>query len=328
MEYVGLVSSINGLGHTRRLSQLALSFQDKGFIPFVFATTKQIKNLELELNNFGRKVNFIEISSYGIDGPVWMQNGCIIEKPNKRIINFIDKCKFIISDNVFWPARYNQNFVLFGHFNWLDFWEFKGYSNFSNKIYDIYLEETQLANEISLYLSSQDFQLKSIHITREANSIKLLKYKSDIFLPSKFNDRTVWISNGTTEINKNLVLDIIPNYKLEFIEKETFHLLNSPQKPSLVFGRPGLGTIRDCLAAGIPFIPIAENLDPELQSNIDNLSRLGPILTIDSRTKNLAEIANQLISDSFLVDKWQNIWPKISQSCDSVCELILNSSLK
>lgn len=52
MKYVGLVSSGNGLGHSTRLIHLALSFQEKGFIPKIFASQKQIKNLRSEFDSY------------------------------------------------------------------------------------------------------------------------------------------------------------------------------------------------------------------------------------------------------------------------------------
>jgi hypothetical protein len=326
MKRIGLVSSINGLGHARRLMYLALSFQDIGISTTMFVTQKQIKVLIPELDSLGKKLDFEEILSYGIDGPVWMNNGCLIEIPPKQIIDLIKKCDLIISDNVIWPINFNQKFVLFGHFNWLDYWRIKGESQFSISASNIYLEERDLFKEIEWSLQFKDFKLKGELATKNSIEIKLLKYSSDLFFPLKIDANSVWIAQGTTELYRNYILNYTHDLPFKIFRKETFNLINSQHKPSIVIGRPGLGTIRDCLAAGILFIPTEEDPDPELESNIDNLKSLLPTPTFPINQSNFVEFLEKINSDKLLLEAWANIWPNTSQSCADSCEQILNLS--
>ena len=327
MKHIGLVASINGLGHARRLMHLALSFQDMGILTTVFATQKQIKFLLPELNSLGKKVDFKEISSYGIDGPVWLNKGCLIESPPKQIIDLIRKYDLIVSDNVIWPIEFNQKFVLFGHFNWIDYWSIKGQSKFSLNTLNIYIKEKNLLKGVKYCLQFKDFKLKGDLMTKNSIGIKLLKYGSDVFFPLKIDANSVWIAQGTTQLYSSNIPNQIGKSPLSIFQKETFNLINSQNKPSIVIGRPGLGTIRDCLAAGILFIPIEEKQDPELESNIDNLKNLLPVLTLPVNQSNFYEILQKINSDKLSLEAWSNIWPDISQSCADSCEQILNLAL-
>lgn len=324
MEHIGLVSSINGLGHARRLMHLALSFQDMGIFTTIFATQKQINILIPELESLGGKIDFKEISSYGIDGPVWMKNGCLIESPPKQIIDIIRKCDLIVSDNVIWPIEFNQKFILFGHFNWLDYWRIKGESKFSLNTFNIYLKERNLFKEIKYSVQFKDFKLKGELKTKNFIGIKLMEYSSDLFFPHNVDANSVWIAQGTTQLYSNDSLNQIGKSPLKIFRKETFNLVKNQHKPSIVIGRPGLGTIRDCLAAGILFIPIEEELDPELESNISNLKNLLPIHTLPVNQSNFYETLQKINSDKLSLESWANIWPDISQSCADLCEQILN----
>lgn len=327
MHNIGLVSSTNGLGHARRLTHLALSFQEIGFKPKVFATQKQIKNLKLELDSLARIVNFIEIASYGIDGPVWMNNGGFITKPTNKVINAIKECDLIISDNSIWPLKFNDKFVLFGHFNWLDYWNIKGTLQFTQKILEVFIEEVNLFKEIRFSLQFKDFKMKSHFNSNNVIPIKLLKYSSDFFFPLKTDFKSAWIAKGTTGLIENLNFDFTSTSSLKFFQKETYLLINSAKKPAVIFGRPGLGTIRDCLAAGIPFIPLLDNLDPELNSNVNCLERLKLLPSIEEHRLDFNKYLDDLNSHKDVRELWSDTWRNSSQNCSDTCDQILNLSL-
>jgi hypothetical protein len=324
---IGLVSSANGLGHARRLTQLALSFQEKGINPKVFATNKQINNLKLELHALGKFVNFIEISVYGIDGPVWMENGGLIEKPTNNVINSIKECDLIISDNSIWPIKFNDKFVLFGHFNWLDYWSVKGKFQFSRSILEKFMEEANLFKKIKLSLQFKDFKMKGSFDTEKVIPIKLLKYGSDSFFPIKTDMSLAWMAQGTTGLVENLNFDLTTSPSLKLFQKETYLLMNSTYKPAVIFGRPGLGTIRDCLAAGIPFIPMLDSLDPELNSNVNCLEKLTLLPSIKDNRFNLSKYLDNLSLYKDLKESWSDTWQNCSQNCSDICDQILNLSL-
>ena len=327
MKQIGLVSSINGLGHARRLTQLALSLSQMGYRTFLFATKKQISKLVPELNKLRKVVNYVEITSHGIDGPGWMRNGCMVESPSDNVIRLLNKCDLVISDNSIWPIKFNSNFVLFGHFNWLNYWDVKDKQIFSGELKEIYSKEVMLLSSIKTA-----FQFKPFHFSGSFNPktiipIKLLKYESDKDFPKMVNSKSIWMSTGTTELNCYPYPNKIKKYKYKIEPIETFKLIGSAQKPLAVIGRPGLGTIRDCLAAGIIFIPYLTEYDPELNSNILGLKNLALVSTTTSLSPlSFESDINEILSDKHMIDAWQYSWLNISESSSIVCEEILDLS--
>lgn len=327
MKQIGLVSSINGLGHARRLTQLALSLNQIGYQSILFATKKQINKLVPELNKLGKVVNYVEITSHGIDGPGWMRNGCLVESPSDNVIRLLHECDLVISDNSIWPIKFNSNFVLFGHFNWLNYWDIKDKQIFSGELKEIYLEEVMLLSRIKTAFQFKTFHFSGSFDPKTIIPIKLLKYESDKDFPKMVNSKSIWMSAGTTELNRYPYLNKIKKYKYKIEPIETFKLIGSAQKPLAVIGRPGLGTIRDCLAAGIIFIPYLSEYDPELNSNILSLKNLSLVSTTTSLSPlSFESDINEILSDKHMIDSWQYSWLNISESSSIVCEQILDLS--
>jgi hypothetical protein len=280
MRHIGFIASINGLGHARRMTHLALSFKKMGFLTTVFATKHQIKRLLLELNLLDKSMNFVEISSHGVDGPVWMKDGCQIETPSNQVISIIEKCDLVISDNSIWPVKFNSNFVLFGHFNWLNYWHIQKKQSYSKEFLSIFEQEISLLRDIDISFQLTNFVLNGVFNTGVNIPVGLMRYESDIKIPKLIEHSTVWIANGTTKLSKNFDFTSVKNTGLNFSLAETYCLFYEPIKPIAVIGRPGLGTIRDCLAAGVLFIPYLEDSDPELESNILSLQKLSLVSDI------------------------------------------------
>jgi len=327
MKQIGLVSSINGLGHARRLTQLALSLSQMGYRTILFATKRQINKLVPELNKLDKLVNYVEITSHGIDGPDWMRNGCLVENPSDHVIRLLTKCDLVISDNSIWPIKFNSNFVLFGHFNWINYWDTKGRQAFSEELEEIYLNEVMLLSKIKIA-----FQIKTFYFPGSLNPsniipIKLLKYDSDKDFPKVVASKSIWMSTGTTELNRYAFPKKIKKYNYKMEPHETFKLIGVAKKPLAVIGRPGLGTIRDCLAAGIVFIPYLRDYDPELQSNILSLKNLSLVSSISLNPLSFESRIHEIMSNKHIVDSWQHAWTNISESSSIVCEQILSLSL-
>ena len=91
----------------------------------------------------------------------------------------------------------------------------------------------------------------------------------------------------------------------------------SPNLPKMVFGRPGLGTIRDCLASRTYFHPLWEGRDVELESNSEHLHRLGLF-------KNLTENSNLgVFNDEEISFRIKRFWEDNSAASTAVVDLIL-----
>ena len=96
------------------------------------------------------------------------------------------------------------------------------------------------------------------------------------------------------------------------INKESHFLHIEKLLPLAVIGRPGLGTIRDCLASATPFIPFWSTSDPELTSNVEALSKLGLIAefwkNLNGESMESSKNLVSLISDfqPKILDYWTN----------------------
>ena len=327
MSTFGLVASSNGLGHARRLSNLALGFHSLGYSVNLFISTHQLLKIRSEFKFPTNSIKIFIIDSHGIDGPVWQKNGFKYVEPNMEIITEISKCDIIISDNVIWPIKYNENFYLFGHFSWIDYWENQKSVVFTKRVMKIYENEYLLMNKIKKWFLTEDFQL-NVEAKRNIRivPVKLLRYFNDNLIPDKYYpEPTIWISYGTTKLQDPAInyKNLMPYFNVKFLE--TFQLTTSNFKPNLVIGRPGLGTIRDCLAAGIYFYSVSSEDDLELISNRKSLSKFSQDnlneLTFDRFTEKLKMNIHSL--DGFL--SWDYAWSDISQNYVEVCESILRN---
>lgn len=311
------VASSNGLGHARRLLNLIAGFRDYDVSIVLFISSKQQKLLNQEI------LMIQKIKSFGI---------CIVNprgleavandlnesesKWEDAWINEFNKASVVISDNSLWPTRYHNKVYLFGHFEWVTFFKKKAEaSKLPTKVEDMVEQEIDLLSRISKWFRTRDFYIKSIG-KLDFVEIPLLQYQSD-WVASREQTQEIWLSNGTTGRN---ILEVprTTSRNFEFIQKESWEL-SQGRMPLAILGRPGLGTIRDCLAYSICFSPAWSGLDPELSRNSLTLSE-----------RNLSIPYQRLISgdvDRYEIQKSQNItreyWKSASTTPNDVAEIIL-----
>jgi hypothetical protein len=326
---IGLVASNNGFGHARRLGHIALALLDLGLRSTIYATQNQINRLRPELiikRQFPR-IDYVEVRNHGIDGPVWNKTNREIIDPTRIVTDSLKQNDLIISDNVIWPIKYNENFVLFGHFNWLNYWTIMGYEHFSPKVKDVFDEEIALFKKIPIAFQFQNFMVHpNQYAVRNTCPIKLIRYKTDSQLPRTIeNSLVAWIAKGTTNLHTEIEANLLINDKIKIIESETYNLVKAKNKPSIVLGRPGLRTIRDCLASGTPFLPIFDNLDVELNSNVTNLSKLSLYFSSESKEEGIDLRILSLLENRDLLSLWSTLWPEISEESSKICEKIIEN---
>lgn len=328
---IGLVSSLNGLGHTRRLMHLAFGLQQLGQQVSVFASAPQIKKLIPELNFLSQNLQFYTIQNHGIDGPVWFNSNSKITRPSSDIEKKISKSDLIISDNVFWPAFFNNSFVLFGHFNWVDYWSKSYLSLFNKNLITIYEKEIELLQNTNLNFRFKDFAYVSSRLeTKSIHEIKLMRYLMDS-KEKKKNIRKelrniIWTASGTTGLNSIINKKIVKFSGVEVIQRESLYLHSCEYKPLAVIGRPGLGTIRDCLSEGVMFLPFWEGNDPELESNINCLIKLGLLPKNSTRNQSQVLVIESLLTSADFRIRWETSWEDLSQEISSICEEILDNT--
>jgi hypothetical protein len=331
MTSVALISSTNGLGHARRLSYLAVGFSNLGISTKLFVTEKQASKLTFESKDLGSKINLFKISNHGLDGPSWKSDKVSVTPPSPLVIAELANCSAVISDNVIWPIKYNSNFYLHGHFNWIDYWE-KEESLLESTEMDILKTEKSYMRSIKSWFVSEDFYMPGSELsTIEKVKMPLIQYSSKkIEKNAYYRQNQIWNSNGTTKLNIDSKFARIAADKVkhQVIVAETFQLAKVKEFPSCVIGRPGLGTIRDCLEAGIPFLPVWEGSDPELESNAKHLLRMGLIPDIFVDTFDIIDFLNNDLEIEKLGEKWQETWPKISLNLGEYCARIINQISK
>jgi hypothetical protein len=125
----------------------------------------------------------------------------------------------------------------------------------------------------------------------------------------------VTFSNGTTGLNKldeNALSADFERLGLTLVAKES-HKHIEGELPALTLGRPGLGTIRDCLAMGIAFLPCWEGEDPELEANQETLKRIGLVpASWEGNQKPNMEIIREFLSDATFPDRIRDYWRRSS----------------
>ena len=274
MQRVGLIASQNGLGHARRLTHFSAGLHDLGYEVFLYLSTAQIRTLIEEIRTICPRTIVRDIKSHGLDGPTFQVNqGFEIPKELELELKNLD---FVISDNVTWPGRALDSFILMGHFSWIDYWN----TDPSDKIRSLIQQALDETLPISNWFLPKDFS----HVPEEMKSIKtveipLSRYGSDAAVTRRRNKDEVWYSKGTTGLNwihLNGIENKFRQFGLEMKTMET-HRFSNLELPALVLGRPGLGTIRDCLALSVPFLPCWVGEDPELSRNQDTLKKIGLI---------------------------------------------------
>ncbi len=271
---VGLIASQNGLGHARRLVHYSSGLQKLGYKVVLYVSNRQSRTLAEEISSISSETKVYEIGCHGLDGPTYRIDQTI--RIPDELEEKLRKHDFVISDNLTWPGRILDSFILMGHFSWIDYWQIKNSSKFSPLIEQAINESKQ----ISSWFTPRDFS----HFSQEFQSINkveipLSKYETDNESNKSQAASEIWFANGTTGLNGfyfNKLEAETRKLGLELKSRETHKFKENPS-PLLVLGRPGMGTIRDCLASNIPFLPCWAGEDAELSRNQDTLKRTGLI---------------------------------------------------
>jgi len=313
---ITLVASQNGFGHARRTYELGKIFNDKKIKVKILLSKQQINLIKME--PLSKNLDFfIASESFGIDGYVKNKSVTKITNDTKKIIESSDA---IICDNLLWPAEYNSNVYVHGHFVWQQV--------LTDLDADILQNELYLLQRARTWFRNHNFKLDKKTLCQnntEIVEVGCMRYELDYLLsnlPVKKNE--IWICGGTLIENKKSIKDLglsAQNFIVKYFE--TYQMMNLGYKPKFVMGRPGFGTIRDCLAAGVQFFPLKVNFDFEMQSNVENMIKLKIL------PKNYFEILTKApqieVLDSIAISSSNTleIWDAISVSLDIYSKQLL-----
>jgi hypothetical protein len=318
-----LVASGNGTGHARRLLQLMSGLQGLKEESTLLINLNQIKRLKNEISALKVDPQRVKmIPRFNFDGFVEKK---VTGSINREISDFIKDQNVVISDNASWPIEFNPNSYFHGHFLWPEIIR-----------EDSHKSEIRFAKEASLSVSAKGWirneQFKIIEPTKVVDvkrtfPINNLRYKDDEYIRSlKIKDNEVWISTGTIQSNIEAAVasKTLANSKYLFKFHETFEMFHLGYRPLAVIGRAGYGTIRDCLASGVIFIPLEINSDIETNSNIRNLQNL-QVLPLFHRDLNINfSLFEQIIDLSKAQSERIGIWESISSDALYYAKSVLN----
>ena len=305
MPKVGLVASHNGLGHARRLTHFAAAFWEIGYEAHLFISEFQAQTLGKEIVEISPKTIVRRIEGYGLDGPT-QSSSELNEVPDwlqKELMGF----QVVLSDNLTWPGGFLNSFMLMGHFSWIDYWKT------SNLKSQIEIDNAVAhADKISKWYSPVDFSQMPTSLNKiDRIEIPLSRYVSDPLNIAKSKLACVSFSNGTTGLNKldeSALRGDLERIGLALVTKES-HTHIEGEIPALTIGSPGLGTIRDCFAMGIAFLPCWDGEDSELKGNQETLKRLGLIpASWDGNQKLNMEIIREFLIDETFQDRIRDYW--------------------
>lgn len=269
---VALVSSSNGLGHARRLLHLGKHLvglcQIELFLTEIQARLLAgelkllLKSQDLKVNLIGNQISPLDSLKIN-DDPETAGEGSNLEEKSKameKIGSIISKQGVVISDNVLWPLGLGPA-VVTGGFTWEEF-----HQRLDSPLRNQVSKSFRISFEFFPFRYPEGFE--RLEFFRESQTRLPLYSPQQEVLESTDE---IWVAAGTTGVlNEKLEGLNLP----KFIRKETFTMLTSA-KPRAVIGRPGLGTIRDCLESGTPFLPIGFKENVELESNVKSLIALG-----------------------------------------------------
>lgn len=298
-----LLASQNGLGHSRRLFYVGCALQELGFKTTLFLGASQSASLKKEMKDRPILPDLQIIRPMEVDGLHTPLTNYLLG----RVFNSVfDDESVLISDNIILNEPDSPSYYLHGHFNWVDF------ERLTNLKKGLLVSNTPSYGELKSWLRLDDFQLNSEIPESKCHSMPFLRYQNLQMKDRPQRKDLIWLSQGTTNNfeSKSLKKLISAFPKVTFIKCESFKLKYESELPMAVLGRPGLGTIRDCLEAGVAFIPVGSSFDVELNSNVRHLVRLGLLEDADNSEYTI----NSIFNNSEIQSKYFNYWRESSIS--------------
>lgn len=253
----------------------------------LYSSPTQKELLEGELSGLPTAANIILLAGPSVAPDGFAKVECVRHQDFETILSgplksFINGELRILTDNLTWPVLLKSrvhSVHWLGHFSWLaQRSEFRKRANGEHswkRLYDNQRFDTVIA--LDPWASPELPELLQGDLY---SSIQLPRYTEVETEPAsqpakldelgKENDtETIWIAQGTT--GRAELPSLLP---AKWSKRET-NRMSALRKPDLVVGRPGLGTIRDCLHFGVPLLPIDFLGDQELENNVRVLERFG-----------------------------------------------------
>jgi len=295
-ESILLIAAGNGLGHARRLLNIGISWSEEVHVKIAL-TDKQrglLQNELQELQPIVRRLQFISIPIVGLQGPENEISSRSYKFIPSEVLEELFSAEMVFSDNALWPWHYRGDSVFLGHFTWADYYSVQlAKGRAISKLYLNFLDtEKALQELVEKAIILEDFVLGDIGKSRLTFPVKLPRYIESNH-EAHIENRIAHVAVGRTGIEK-VSLDQLslkfPNWTIK--TQETHLLGKAGYLPEMIIGRPGIGTLRDCIQRNLKFYPIGSD-DPELENNVNVVLRNSKL---DENTGIIQDINPQLLA--------------------------------
>lgn len=311
---------------------LGTSMVKRGIQATLVATTRQVQQLGVEIEREGLTLHFAEINEqFELDGPAVGAEGVRhITRPSAEQIALVSTSDICISDNLIWPARFASRFILLANFLWSDYWQHR-----IGLTPSVALQRD--LEQLCAPLISERFANPYLSFSENAhvpisNTYRFLRYPSDRVLEKLRVGNELWVSVGTTGLFECRQLAHRNSDELrgeDVVYRESWKFGSGKLLPWAVFGRPGLGTIRDCMAAGVPFFSGGYDLDdPELRKNAQfaqDFFEIEELVTIWELGNDELQSLRRKLEEKR--SRYLHKWSEISEGSDSLLSRILQRPL-
>jgi hypothetical protein len=248
-----------------------------------------------ELHSNVQRLRFITIPIIGLQGPENENSSLSYKEIDSSVLKELFSAGMIFSDNALWPWQFRHDSVFLGHFTWVDYYSAQIASG--KKVSDLYqnfLEiEKVLQRQVQKAVILEDFSFGDISKSRLTFPVKLPRYK-ELNHQVPIESRTAHLAIGRTGLEKVSLQELsrkFPDWNIK--PQETYMLGKTGYLPEMIIGRPGIGTLRDCIQSNLKFYPIGYD-DPELENNVNVIRRNSQF---DSKTGIFEQINPRLLDD-------------------------------
>lgn len=301
-QLVSLVPSFNGSGHFVRLLEVAQHLLSRNVSVFLLVSSAQRTRFQPEILKLSESPMFdfeTHDGIFGLDGPQWGRpDSQKFDRPTKRIRSILKKSDHVWADNVLWPFELNSEARLFGHFTWPNYWLACGAST------AVIRDEQSILNEVKHWHPMAAFFARGLSgYSERVHPVGIYRFqRDDDLLSFPFVDE-IWVAKGTTGLGGGVRAELSGDMKVR--ELETIHMWKSRTRPRYFVGRPGIASIRDSLAARVPFLSAIDETDPELVENSRNYANL---------------LDNSDLSTESIVSAQSREWNSLKRKLDSAAE--------
>jgi len=305
----------NGFGHYKRCARVAnklLELDSSISVNFIAKETTYRYQSDWAISKklvLNERFNFIKgESTIEIDGINKSEQTITCNGIGWLSKTLIEEADVVISDNLGVILELRPDAILMGSFLWSDLI----YQNKHIQLYDYANLEQKLLRDFGPnMIALRDMVMP--YVKSQTNTILtswIVDFSFELSVKSDIKNILV-LGGGTGFLDSNLacvchVLSETGKYRLSttkrissLLQRKTPHDIfgfsnQDFKEVDLIIGRPGIGTLTDCVMYGIPILAVGEQDNVEIQHNLKQIESLSFGLDISLEIKNISSIVDEL----------------------------------